>query len=136
MTQKTTGPPGRPLLPPEAEDEILTALFTNMRISSGEIAAILKKYHVSCDTELLQDRYRKRLGQRLMASIRDETGKREVLAHGSEYVVVECCNDRQALKAINRRIQGQINGLDVSTAKVQGRIRVLDKFLGRFRKVG
>ena len=78
MTQKS--PPGRPLLPPEAEEEILTALFTNMKISSGEIAAILKKHHVSGDTELLQDRYRKRMGQRLMASIRDEHGHREVLA--------------------------------------------------------
>ncbi len=58
MTQKTTGPPGRPILPPEAEDEILNTLFTNMRISSGEIAAILKKHNVSGDTELLQDRYR------------------------------------------------------------------------------
>lgn len=130
-----TGPPGRPVLPPEAEAEIMDTLFTNMRISSGEIAAILAKHDVCGDVSALQDSYRKRLGQRLMASLRDESGKREVLAHGSEYVVVECCNDRQALKAINRRIQGQINGLDVSTAKVQGRIRVLDKFLGRFRKV-
>ncbi|WP_300604009.1 synapsin-1 (Synapsin I) [uncultured Oscillibacter sp.] len=136
MMQKTTGPPGRPLLPPEAEDEILTALFTNMRISSGEIAAILKKYHVSCDTELLQDRYRKRLGQRLMASIRDEQGQREVLARGGEYIVLECCNDQQALQAIRRRIQSQMNGLEVSSMKVGGRIRVLDRFLSRFRKAG
>lgn len=136
MTQKATGPPGRPLLPPEAEDEILTALFTNMRISSGEIAAILKKYHVSCDTELLQDRYRKRLGQRLMASIRDEQGQREVLARGGEYIVLECCNDQQALQAIRRRIQSQMNGLEVSSMKVGGRIRVLDRFLSRFRKAG
>ena len=133
MTQKTTGPPGRPLLPPEAEDEILTALFTNMRISSGEIAAILKKHHVSCDTELLQDRYRKHLGQRLMASIRDEGGRREVLAHGSEYVVVECCGDRQKLKAIQRRLQSQMNGLNVSAAKTGRRIRVLDRLLAKFR---
>ncbi|WP_297872021.1 synapsin-1 (Synapsin I) [uncultured Oscillibacter sp.] len=133
---KTTGPPGRPLLPPEAEDEILTALFANMRISSGEIAAILKKHHVSCDTELLQDRYRKRLGQRLMASIRDEQGQREVLARGGEYIVLECCNDQQALQAIRRRIQSQMNGLEVSSMKVTGRIRVLDRFLSRFRKAG
>ena len=136
MTQKTTGPPGRPLLPPEAEDEILTALFTNMRISSGEIAAILKKYHVSCDTELLQDRYRKRLGQRLMASIRDEQGQREVLARGGEYIVLECCNDQQALKIIHRRINGQISGLNTSADKVQGRISVLGRFLARFRRAG
>ena len=61
-------PPGCPPLPPEAEEEILTALFTNMRISSGEIAAILKKHGVSGDTDTLQNAYRKRLGQRLMAN--------------------------------------------------------------------
>lgn len=131
---KVTGPPGKPLLPPQAEAEIMDRLFTNMRISSGEIAAILEKYDVCGDEEALQASYRKRLGQRLMASIRDETGKREVLAHGSEYVVVQCCNDQQALKAIRRRIQGQINGLDVSAAKVQGRIRVLDRLLAKFRR--
>ena len=51
-------------------------------------------------------------------------------------MVVQCCNDQQALKAIRRRIQGQMNGLDVSAAKVQGRIRVLDRLLARFRRAG
>ena len=133
---KAAGPPGKPLLPPDAEAEIMAVLFTNMKISSGEIAAILEKHGVSEDVDILQERYRKRLGQRLMASIRDETGKREVLAHGSEYVVVECCNDQQALKAIRRRIQSQVNGLDNSASKVNCRIRVLDRFLARFRKAG
>ena len=118
MNNKTpvegTGPPGRPVLPPQAEAEIMNRLYTNMRISSGEIAAILEKYDV-CG---------------------DESGKREVLAHGSEYVVVECCNDRQALKAIRRRIQAQMSGLDVSAAKVQGRVHVLDRLLAKFRKAG
>ena len=71
-----------------------------------------------------------------MASIRDENGRREVLAHGSEYVVVECCNDQQALKIIHRRINGQISGLNTSADKVQGRISVLGRFLARFRKAG
>ena len=131
---KVTGPPSKPILPPQAEAEILNRLFTNMKISSGEIAAILEKYNVCGDVSSLQASYRKRLGQRLMASIRDETGKREVLAHGSEYVVVQCCNDRQALKAIQYRLQNQMNGLDVSAAKVKGRVRVLDRLLARFRK--
>lgn len=126
---------GRPILPPDAEAEIMSALFTNMKISSGEIADILARHGVSGDVDVLQERYRKRLGQRLMASIRDESGKREVLAHGSEYIVVECCNDQQALKSIRHRIQVQMNGLDVSARKVQGRIHVLDRFLARFRKV-
>ena len=131
---KVMTPPGKPILPPQAEAEILSRLFTNMKISSGEIAAILEKHDVCGDVSALQAGYRKRLGQRLMASIRDESGKREVLAHGSEYVVVQCCNDRQALKAIQYRLQNQMNGLDVSAAKVKGRVRVLDRLLARFRK--
>ena len=62
---------GRPALPPDAKDEILHVLFANMEISGDEIAAILKKHHVSCDADVLQDRYRRQLGQRLMASLRD-----------------------------------------------------------------
>lgn len=133
---RAAGPPGRTALPPEAEQEIMEKLFTNMRISSGEIAAILAKYGVSGDVPALQDSYRKRLGQRLMASLRDENGKREVLARGSEYIVVECCNDKQVLQAIRRRIQSQMNGLDDSAGKVQGRIRLLDRLISRFRKAG
>ena len=133
---KAMGPPGRPLLPPAAETEIMDRLFTNMKISSEEIAVILARHGVSGDSETLQEQYRKRLGQRLMASIRDENGRREVLAHGSEYVVVECCNDQQALKIIHRRINGQISGLNTSADKVQGRISVLGRFLARFRRAG
>ena len=133
---RAAGPPGRPALPPEAEQEIMAALSANMRISSGEIAAILKKHGVSGDADALQDSYRKRLGQRLMSSIRDENGKREVLARGSEYIVVECCSDRQDLRAIRQRIQSQMNGLDDSAGKVRCRIHVLDRLLSRFRKAG
>lgn len=133
---RAAGPPGKPLLPPEAEQEIMEKLFTNMRISSGEIAAILAKYDVSGDVPALQDSYRKRLGQRLMASLRDENGRREVLARGGEYIVVECCNDKQALQAIRRRIQSQMSGLDDSAGKVQGRIRLLDRLISRFRRAG
>ena len=133
---RAAGPPGRPALPPEAEQEIMERLFSDMKINSGEIAAILAKYGVSGDVPALQDSYRKRLGQRLMASLRDENGKREVLARGSEYIVVECCNDKQALQAIRRRIQSQMSGLDGSAGKVQGRIRLLDRLISRFRRAG
>ncbi len=134
---RAAGPPGRPVLPLEAEQEIMDTLSANMRISADEIAAILKKHGVSGDMDALQNAYRKRLGQRLMSSIRDENGKREVLAAcGGEYVVVECCSDQQKLKAIRRHIQSQMNGLDDSAGKVRSRIRVLDRLLSRFRREG
>ena len=50
---------GRPALPPDAKAEILEVLFANMEISGDEIAAILKKHHVFCDADVLQDRQNK-----------------------------------------------------------------------------
>ncbi len=127
--------PSSPGLPPEAQQEILNRLSVETRISSQEIAAILKKHGVCGDIDALQDTYRKRLGQRLMATIRDESGKREVLAtSGGEYVIVGCCNDPQKLKAIRHRIQAQMNGLDMSIVKVQKRVRFLDRFAFQVRK--
>jgi hypothetical protein len=127
---------GKPILPLEAEREILERLSAELRISSGEIADILEKYGVSGDVDALQNAYRKRVGQRLMSSLRDENGRREVLAAGSEYIVVECCGDQQKLKAIRRRIQSQMSGLDDSAGKVRCRIRVLDKLFSRLGKAG
>lgn len=126
---------GHPALPPKAKAEILEVLFANMEISGDEIAAILKKHHVSCDVDVLQDRYRRKLGQRLMASLRDDFGEREVLSNGKgRYVVLECCRDRQQLAAIRRRIQNQAHGLNASASKVRSRIVVLDRLIARIRK--
>lgn len=125
MNENNTSPSG---LPVEAQQEIMERLSTRMRISSQEIAAILEKHGVCGDIDALQDAYRKRLGQRLMATIRDENGKREVLSASGEYVIVDCCNDPQKLKAIRHRIQAQMNGLDVSAGKVRKRVRFLDRF--------
>ena len=121
-------------LPPDAQREILDRLSAETRISSQEIAAILKRHGVCGDMDALQDAYRKRLGQRLMATIRDESGKREVLSASGEYVIVDCCNDPQKLKAIRHRIQAQMNGLDMSAGKVQKRVRFLERFAFWTRK--
>ncbi len=133
MTEKYSN---KPVLPPAAEAEIMDRLSSNMHISSGEIAAILAKHGVSGDADALQNAYRKRLGQRLMSSLRDENGKRVVLAHGGEYVVLECCSDEQKLKAIRRRIQSQMSGLDDSAGKVRRRLRVLERLSAILKRTG
>ena len=138
MNRENTGakPTAPPRLPPEAEQEILEALFEGMEIHSSEIAAILKKHGVCGDVEALQDSYRKRLGQRLMASLRDEGGKREVLANGKgSYVVLELRRQAQ-LKQIRRRIQNQMKGLDLSARKVSGRLTVLERLARKWRRAG
>ena len=62
--------PSPPSLPPDAQREILNRLSAETRISSQEIAAILKRHGVCGDMDALQDAYRKRLGQRLMSGMR------------------------------------------------------------------
>ena len=118
-------------LPNEAVAEIMARLGENQRISSDEIVSILKKYAVNGDVEALdalQDSYRKRLGQRFMAAIRDEAGRREIFSVGKNYVIVDCCNNAQELKAIRRKLQSSVNGLDNSVQKVGGRLKFLDRF--------
>ena len=82
-----------------------------MEITGDEIVAILKRHHVAEDEEVLQNRYRRQLGQRLMASLRDDDGKREVMSNGKgQYFVVECCRDQKQLQSIQRRIQNPDTG--------------------------
>ena len=117
-----------PALPEAAVAEIMAGLAEKQRISSDEIAAILKKHEVAGDTEALQDSYRRRLGQRLMAAIRDEAGHREIFAAGRNYVIVDCCNDPKELQSIRKRLSGHMSGLDTSVKKVGERMKFLDKF--------
>lgn len=123
-------------LPPEAEREILARLSANLSIRSDEVAAILARHGVEGDIDALQTAYRKRLGQRMLAGIRDEHGRRELLCSGSEYIVVDCCTDAQKLKAIQRRLQSGMNGLDASAKKVRGRLSLLERFKNKFQKAG
>ena len=124
-------------LPPEAEREILARLSANLSIRSDEVAAILARHGVEGDIDALQSAYRKRLGQRMLSQIRDEHGRREVLAaRGQEYIIVDCCNDTQKLKAIQRRLQSGMNGLDAAAKKVRGRIGLLERFKNKFQKAG
>ena len=113
-----------------ARSEILALLQRQMYVSADQAAEVLEKYGVSGDDETLQKRYRKRLCQQLMASIRDEDGHRQVLAlcdtkGGAEYIIIDCCNDPVKLEKIWSRLNGQMTGLDNSTTKVEGRLKLL-----------
>ena len=123
----------KPKIPLEAENEIMTLLARDLRISADDIAYILEKHGVRADSDALQYAYRRRVGQKLMASIRDTAGRRELLASrcekGSiEYVVINACNDRRELNAIHSRILKSIAGLNASADKVRARLGFLSRF--------
>ena len=55
-------------VPEDAAAEILEKLMTHQQISSDEVAQILKRYGVCGEPEALQIAYRKKVGQRLIAT--------------------------------------------------------------------
>ena len=103
MTAYLDGYSGYSGVPENAAAEILEKLMTHQQISSDEVARILKQYGVCGEPEALQVAYRKKVGQRLIASLRDPYGRREVFSTGSTYVLVDCCNDRDALEHIHKK---------------------------------
>ena len=127
-------------LPREAQARIDALLSKRFRIGTDELEAILKECDVAGDPEALQKSYRKAVAQRYMASIRDEDGKREILAvynpdaTDTEYVVLDACNDRDQLGSLLRRLEHQKTGLNNSALKVRRRKRFLDKFFHRRKR--
>lgn len=138
MKKRKTASVSKPRIPIEAETEIMEALSRDLRIGTDEIVKILKKHNVSGDTEALQDSYRKRIGQRLMASMRDEKGRRELLSvrrpEGNEYVVIQGCNNVRQLKKIRGRLQKGMSGISITAGKVESRIRFLERFRNPARR--
>ena len=130
----------RNALPREAQVRIDALLSARFRIGTDELEAILKECGVTGDPEALQKSYRKAVAQRYMASIRDEDGKREILAvynpdaTDTEYVVLDACNDRDQLGSLLRRLEHQKTGLNSSALKVRRRKHFLDKFFHRRKR--
>ena len=115
-------------------EETLASLTKQRTILNVRKKKRRELYGALADEAALQHRYRKQLGQRLIAGIRDESGRREVMSNGKgRYFVLECCRDRQQLQSIRRRIQNQMRGLDASARKVQTRLRVLGRLAARLK---
>ena len=120
-------------IPEDAAAEILEKLMMHQQISSDEVAQILKRYGVCGEPEALQIAYRKKVGQRLIASLRDPYGRREVFSTGSTYVLVDCCNDCDALEHIHKKLDKDMEAVDQASCKIDNRLQVLQRF-SRYRR--
>ena len=121
MTAYLDGYSGYSGVSEDAAAEILEKLMTHQQISSDEVAQILKRYGVRGEPEALQIAYRKKVGQRLIASLRDPYGRREVFSTGNTYVLVDCCNDRDALEHIHKKLDKDMEAVDQASCKIDTR---------------
>ena len=119
MTAYLDGYSGYSGVSEDAAAEILEKLMTHQQISSDEVAQILKRYGVCGEPEALQIAYRKKVGQRLIASLRDPYGRREVFSTGSTYVLVDCCNDRDALEHIHKKLDKDMEANATNSMKLR-----------------
>ncbi len=124
-------------IPQAAIDEIFEKLAQDMRISSDEMEKILARHKVNKDTAKLRSSYRRSAGQRLMASVRDKDGAREIMAAYNkklkrwEYLVIDACNDPQELESISKQLSENIAGLERSEEKVRQRQHFIGTIAGR-----
>lgn len=120
-------------IPEAAEREIRAILARDQEISSGQLNDILRRYGVEENVDILQHRYRQYVGQQYMASFRDGKGRREILAAsngkgGMDYMILEFCKNDRRLHSIQRRLQNQATGLNVTADRVSGRRRLLHHY--------
>lgn len=124
-------------IPQKAISEIFEKLARDMRISSDEMEAILERHNVKKDTKTLRRSYRRSAGQRLMASVRDEDGAREIMAAYNkelkcwEYLVIDACNDTNKLASISKQLSESIAGLERAGEKIRQRQYFIGTFHGR-----
>ena len=104
MTAYLDGYSGYSGVSEDAAAEILEKLMTHQQISSDEVAQILKRYGVCGEPEALQIAYRKKVGQRLIASLRDPYGRREVFSTGNTYVLVDVFQRVAVIAAVHQNI--------------------------------
>lgn len=132
----------KPTIPPKAKAEIAEVLGKKGRISNDELDAILQKHRVRSNTRDLQRGYRLRVGQRLLASVRDENGRREILAHRDSetgevvYIPIDLCNDEDVLTAIQNRLHKTISSMQVSSGKAANRTKKLHWLKRPFERMG
>jgi len=129
-------------IPQKAKAEIAEILGKKGRISNDELDAILQKHRVRSNTRDLQRGYRLRVGQRLLASVRDENGRREILAHRDSetgevvYIPIDLCNDEDVLTAIQNRLHKTISSMQVSSGKAANRTKKLHWLKRPFERMG
>ncbi len=129
-------------IPRKAKAEIAEVIERNGCISNNELDAILKKHRVRGDARALQRGYRLRAGQRLLASVRDEEGRREILAHRDSatgeitYVPIDLCNKEDVLISIQNRLHKSMTSLQRSSAKADNRVQTLQWIMRPFRIMG
>ena len=132
MTAYLDGYSGYSGVPEDAAAEILEKLMTHQQISSDEVAQILKRYGVCGEPEALQIAYRKRSASGSLPAYATHTAG-EVFSTGSTYVLVDCCNDRDALEHIHKKLDKDMEAVDQASCKIDNRLQVLQRF-SRYRR--
>ena len=113
-------------VPHGAQAELLEEILRCGECPQKEMMAVMKRWDVRGDPEKLQEEYQRKEGQRFLASVRDDKGRRLILCtKGGSYVMVDYCRDMNTLRSIYQRLESQMTGLTKSENKVLDRVEAL-----------
>ncbi len=122
-------------IPKEAKERIERKLRRKAGVKRSEIVCLLLLYGEPTDATTLLERDLNRTAQRLVASIRDVHGDREVLAVAQrdgdvEYALISKTEDLDKLSVTHDRLTKRSVGIKATAAKVLWRIRYLSRQIG------
>ena len=122
-------------IPKEAKERIERKLRRKAGVRRSEIVRLLLLYGEPTDSKTLLERDLNRTAQRLVASIRDVHGDREVLAIEQrdgdvEYALISKTEDLDKLSVTHDRLTKRSIGIKATAAKVLWRIRYLSRQIG------
>lgn len=122
-------------IPKEAKERIERKLRRKAGVKRSEIVRLLLLYGEPTDAKTLLERDLNRTAQRLVASIRDVHGDREVLAIAQrdgdvEYALISKTEDLDKLSVTHDRLTKRSIGIKATAAKVLWRIRYLSRQIG------
>lgn len=129
------------VIPPVAEREILGRLYFETKLSVDDLVEILRRHGVVKDPEALLISYLKEVGQRYMASLRDNEGNRMVYCIKNrwgekEYIILDFCNDRRKFRQVQENLSRSLTGMDCSLDAVDERRERLNRVDRQFRPHG
>ncbi|HCX62539.1 MAG TPA: hypothetical protein DHU59_08890 [Clostridiales bacterium] len=117
------------------DKRIKEAIFSIMEVESNLeqdfVVDLVKKYVPELDVESLKEREYKTMANRLISSLKDEKGIRDVFVINNDYDMPEYLNVARSkeiddLKKVRNRLKGNVEGNQKSLSKVEDRLYLLE----------
>jgi len=113
------------------KEAIMSIMDIESNLEQDFVTDLVKKYVPELDIENLKEKEYKQMANRLISSLKDEKGIRDVFVitnnfEMSEYINVSRSKEIDDLKKVRNRLKGNVEGNQKSLSKVEDRLYLIE----------